>query len=120
MSVKDETLTISAEDQKDILELQEKIKKFRNGQIDEERFRLYRLTRGVYGQRQLGVQMFRIKIPFGSLTAEQLVRIADVSDKFATGNLHITTRQDIQLHYVKLDDSPAAVSYTHLTLPTKA
>ena len=107
MSVKDETLTISAEDQKDILELQEKIKKFRNGQIDEERFRLYRLTRGVYGQRQLGVQMFRIKIPFGSLTAEQLVRIADVSDKFATGNLHITTRQDIQLHYVKLDDSPA-------------
>ena len=107
MSVKDETLTISAEDQKDILELQEKIKKFRNGQIDEERFRLYRLTRGVYGQRQLGVQMFRIKIPFGSVTAEQLVRIADVSDKFATGNLHITTRQDIQLHYVKLDDSPA-------------
>jgi sulfite reductase (ferredoxin) len=107
MSVKDETLTISSEDQKDILELQEKIKKFRNGQIDEERFKLYRLTRGVYGQRQLGVQMFRIKIPFGSLTAEQLVRIADVSDKFATGNLHITTRQDIQLHYVKLDDSPA-------------
>ncbi len=107
MSVKDEILTISAEDQKDILELQEKIKKFRNGQIDEERFRLYRLTRGVYGQRQLGVQMFRIKIPFGSLTAAQLVRIADVSDKFATGNLHITTRQDIQLHYVKLDDSPA-------------
>ena len=51
--------------------------------------------------------MFRIKIPFGSLTAEQLVRIADISDKYATGNLHITTRQDIQLHYVKLDDSPA-------------
>ena len=107
MSVTDENLTISPEDQKDIVELQEKIKKFRNGQIDEERFKLYRLTRGVYGQRQLGVQMFRIKIPFGSVTAEQLVRIADVSDKFATGNLHITTRQDIQLHYVKLDDSPA-------------
>ncbi len=98
---------ISPEDKKDILELQERIGKFRNGEIDEERFKLYRLTRGVYGQRQLGVQMFRIKIPFGSLTADQLVRIADVSDKYATGNLHITTRQDIQLHYVKLDDSPA-------------
>jgi len=51
--------------------------------------------------------MFRIKIPYGSLTSDQLVRIADVSDKYATGNLHLTTRQDIQLHYVKLEDSPA-------------
>lgn len=97
---------ISPEDKKDIVELDQNIRKYHNGEIDEERFRLYRLTRGVYGQRQLGVQMFRIKIPFGRLSAEQLVRIADVSDKYATGNLHITTRQDIQLHYVKLDDSP--------------
>ncbi len=97
---------ISVEDQKDIDELQRKIGLYKKGQIDEERFKLYRLTRGVYGQRQLGVQMFRIKIPFGHLTAEQLVRIADVSDKYATGNLHITTRQDIQLHFVKLEDSP--------------
>lgn len=98
---------IKEEDKVDILELQDRIQKFRDGLIDEEKFKLYRLTRGVYGQRQLGVQMFRIKIPFGSLTADQLVRIADVSDKYATGNLHITTRQDIQLHYVKLTDSPA-------------
>jgi sulfite reductase (ferredoxin) len=97
---------ISNEDKIDILELEEKINRFGRGEIDEERFKLYRLTRGVYGQRQLGVQMFRIKIPFGRLTAEQLVRIAEVSDKYATGNLHITTRQDIQLHYVKLKDSP--------------
>ena len=97
---------ISKEDKKDIIELSANIEKFRAGTYDEERFKLYRLTRGVYGQRQLGVQMFRIKLPFGHLTAEQLVRIADVSDKYATGNLHITTRQDIQLHYVKLDDSP--------------
>lgn len=99
--------SIKEEDKIDILELDERIRKFRKGLIDEERFKLYRLTRGVYGQRQLGVQMFRIKIPYGSLTAEQLIRIADVSDKYATGNLHITTRQDIQLHYVKLDHSPA-------------
>lgn len=99
-------VSISADDEKDIKELESNILKFRSGQMDEERFKLYRLTRGVYGQRQLGVQMFRIKLPFGHLTAEQLIRIADVSDQYASSNLHITTRQDIQLHYVKLNDSP--------------
>ena len=97
---------IDEADKKDIIELQRKITNFQAGQIDEERFKLYRLTRGVYGQRQLGVQMFRIKLPFGHLTSEQLIRIADVSDKYGSSNLHITTRQDIQLHYVKLNDSP--------------
>ena len=99
--------TIKAEDQKDILELGHRITDFRTGKEDEERFRLYRLTRGVYGQRQFGVQMFRIKIPFGKVTAEQLIRIADVSEQYTNGNLHITTRQNIQLHFVKLEDSPA-------------
>jgi len=98
--------SIQEADKIDILELERRIQAYKAGQEDEERFKLYRLTRGVYGQRQLGVQMFRIKLPFGHVKADQLVRIADVSDKYATGNLHITTRQDIQLHYVKLDDSP--------------
>jgi len=91
---------------KDIIELQNKINAFKDGSMDEERFRHYRLTRGVYGQRQIGVQMFRTKIPFGKLTCEQLVRLADTSEKYATGNLHLTTRQNIQFHYVKLEDSP--------------
>lgn len=93
--------------QKDIEELERRIRDYQRGKEDEERFKLYRLTRGVYGQRQLGVQMFRIKIPFGRLTADQLVRIADISEKYTNGNLHLTTRQNIQLHYVKLGDSPA-------------
>lgn len=92
---------------KDIIELKNKIERFKSGQIDEERFKLYRLTRGVYGQRQTGVHMFRTKIPFGKLTTAQLVRLADVSEKYTNGNLHLTTRQNIQMHYVKLDDSPA-------------
>ncbi len=91
---------------KDIIELQNKINAFKDGKMDEERFRHYRLTRGVYGQRQTGVQMFRTKIPFGRLTAAQLERLADASEKYATGNLHLTTRQNIQFHYVKLEDSP--------------
>ncbi len=92
---------------KDIIELQQKIKAVKAGQLNEERFKHYRLTRGVYGQRQIGVQMFRTKIPFGKLTAKQLVRLADVSEKFTNGNLHLTTRQNIQLHHIKLDDTPA-------------
>ena len=92
--------------EQDIIDLEQKIRLFHEGKMDEDRFRSLRLARGVYGQRQQGVQMVRIKIPFGKLTAEQLVRIADVSDEYATGNLHLTTRQDIQLHYVSLDRTP--------------
>ncbi len=92
--------------EKDILELERKIRLFKEGKVDEERFRSLRLARGVYGQRQLGVQMIRIKLPFGRVTADQLKRIADVSDKYSTGRLHITTRQDIQIHYVSLDSTP--------------
>ncbi|MEM9824034.1 MAG: nitrite reductase [Bacteroidota bacterium] len=92
---------------KDVIELQQKIKAFKTGKMQEERFKHYRLTRGVYGQRQLGVHMFRTKIPYGKLTSEQLIRLADVSEKYTNGNLHLTTRQNIQYHYVKLDDSPA-------------
>jgi sulfite reductase (ferredoxin) len=92
--------------EKDIFELEKKIRLFKEGRIDEERFRSLRLARGVYGQRQEGVQMIRIKLPFGKVTGEQLLRIADVSDEYSTGNLHITTRQDIQIHYVSLDRTP--------------
>ena len=100
-------LTISKAAQKDIKELGLKIKEFEKGNIPEDKFKLFRLTRGVYGQRQPGVQMIRIKIPYGKLTTKQLERIAFVSDKYTNGNLHLTTRQDIQLHYVKVNDSPA-------------
>lgn len=92
--------------QKDIIDLERKIALFRDGKIDDERFRSLRLARGVYGQRQEGVQMIRIKIPYGKVTSEQLVRIAKVSDEYSRGRLHITTRQDIQIHYVSLDRTP--------------
>jgi sulfite reductase (ferredoxin) len=92
--------------EKDIIDLEKKIYAFQHGNIGEEKFRSLRLARGVYGQRQPGVQMIRIKIPMGRFTARQLNRIADVSDEFSTGNLHITTRQDIQLHYVQLNRTP--------------
>lgn len=92
--------------EQDIIELGEKIAAFKDGSLHEDKFRALRLARGVYGQRQQGVQMIRIKLPFGKVTANQLRRIATVSDEYSTGHLHITTRQDIQIHYVSLDRTP--------------
>lgn len=92
--------------EKDILELGEKIAAFKDGKIPDDKFRSLRLARGVYGQRQLGVQMIRIKLPYGKVTSNQLRRIAQVSDEYSTGRLHITTRQDIQIHHVSLDRTP--------------
>ncbi len=92
--------------EKDILDLEKKIRLHHEGKIDPEKFRSLRLARGVYGQRQQGVQMIRIKLPFGKVTTKQLRRIADISDEFSNGNLHLTTRQDIQIHYVSLDRTP--------------
>jgi sulfite reductase (ferredoxin) len=92
--------------EKDIIDLDKKIRAFREGKISEEKFRSLRLARGVYGQRQQGVQMIRIKLPFGKISTKQLLRISDISDEYSNGNLHLTTRQDIQVHHVSLDKTP--------------
>jgi sulfite reductase (ferredoxin) len=91
---------------RDIIDLAKKIQLFRDGKIDDEKFRSLRLARGIYGQRQPGVQMIRIKLPFGRLSTKQIRRIADISDEYASSTLHATTRQDIQIHYVSLDKTP--------------
>ena len=92
--------------QKDIIDLEKKIQEFREGKIHDEKFRSLRLARGIYGQRQPGVQMIRIKLPFGKVSFKQILRMADISDEYASSNLHLTTRQDIQIHYVSLDRTP--------------
>lgn len=92
--------------EQEIIELEKKIKAYQEGQIPDEKFRSLRLARGIYGQRQPGVQMIRIKLPFGKVTFKQLLKIADISDEYASKNLHLTTRQDIQIHYVSLDKTP--------------
>ena len=87
----------------------DKIQEFQSNGLNEEtqaQFKSRRLMQGVYGQRQSGEQMMRIKIPGGALTSEQLKTIADVTKNYSQGILHITTRQDIQLHYVKLTNVP--------------
>jgi sulfite reductase (ferredoxin) len=91
---------------RDIIDLEKKIRLYREGKIDDDKFRSLRLVRGIYGQRQPGVQMVRIKLPYGKITTKQIRRIADISDEYASHNLHATTRQDIQIHFVSLDRTP--------------
>lgn len=73
-----------------------------NGEITEDDFRPYRLRFGVYGQRQAGVQMLRTKVPGGTMTADQMDAMAAIADMVGGGKGHLTTRQNIQFHFVPL------------------
>ena len=90
---------------------EKEIAKYRKGELDETKMQKVRLHFGTYAQRQEGVQMQRIKIPGGHLTADQLERLADASDKFGSSFIHFTTREDAQIYYVKLDETPALLRF---------
>jgi sulfite reductase (NADPH) hemoprotein beta-component len=86
--------------------------KYRSGEWDAGRWTAFRLRFGIYGQLQPGVQMIRIKIPGGILPFEWARTVARVNRTYSRGghgNIHVTTRQDIQLYFVPLDDTPALV-----------
>jgi sulfite reductase (ferredoxin) len=90
---------------------EEQIKKYRAGELDETKMQKLRLHFGTYAQRQEGVQMQRIKIPGGFLTADQLVRLADAADRFGSGFIHFTTREDAQIYYVNLEQTPTLLRF---------
>ena len=79
---------------------------FLSGQINDDQFRPHRLRRGIYGQRQPGVQMIRTKVPGGLLTAAQMRKLAWIADEFAGSKGHLTTRQNMQFHFVALRQVP--------------
>jgi sulfite reductase (ferredoxin) len=80
------------------------------GEVDEDIFRVFRLTNGIYGQRQGGHnQMLRVRIPYGGVTPEQLDMFGRIADEYSRGWGHITTRQNIQLHFVPLERVPDAM-----------
>src|SRR5438128_8027561 len=92
----------------DIEKFERMLPLYLNGELDEDRFRVYRLNNGIYGQRQGGHnQMVRVKVPYGSLTPEQLDMCGHLADKYSRGWGHITTRQNIQFHFVALETVPA-------------
>ena len=82
------------------------LRRFLDGKMPEKVFLEFRLRHGVYGQRQANIQMQRIKIPMGCLTAEQMEVLADAAEEYSDAICHITTRQDIQLHFINILDTP--------------
>lgn len=80
--------------------------RFQAGRVAEATFLEFRLRHGVYGQRQDGVHMMRSKLPLGILSAAQLDAFADLTEAYSSGVAHLTTRQDIQVHFVPLTQTP--------------
>ena len=81
------------------------VKLYRQGKIDHANFRRFRLQHGAYGTRMTDdYAMVRIKLPAGEIYPNQLEKISHLSETFSIGSAHISTRQNIQLHWVVLED----------------
>src|SRR6266850_2308737 len=90
-------------------EIEERVQQLQSGEITAEQFRPFRLKHGTYGQRQPGFQMLRVKIAAGVLKPDQLRVLAGLADDYSTGRGHLTTRENIQFHFVQLENVPAAM-----------
>ncbi len=84
-----------------------------SGEWDEDRWTAHRVRFGTYGQKQPGVQMIRIKVPGGILAVDKLRVLADYNREFCKGDLHFTTRQDVQSYFVPFERSPEALEYLY-------
>jgi sulfite reductase (ferredoxin) len=98
---------LAPEIEREIEVFEVEIERLKRGKLAEEQFRHFRLNHGIYGQRQPGVHMVRVKIPSGLLNARQLEVLADIGEEYGHGLAHVTTRQDVQYHFVELEDVPA-------------
>ena len=96
----------------DIAKFREQLARYQSGELPEDIFRVFRLNNGIYGQRQGGTnQMVRVKLPYGSMTPEQLEMMGYIADRYSRGWGHITTRQNIQFHFVQLADIPDVMEH---------
>src|SRR5438270_9077419 len=96
----------------DIQKFERLLARYLAGEMDEDAFRVFRLNNGIYGQRQGGTnQMVRVKIPYGSLRPEQLEMLGTVAREYSRGWGHITTRQNVQFHFVALQRIPALMRH---------
>jgi len=96
-------------DEREIDAFVETLGRFERGEIDAEQWRAYRVLRGAYAQRQDGVQMLRVKVPQGLVSADQLRALADVAARFSRGFGHVTTRQNFQVHFLRPADVEPAL-----------
>jgi sulfite reductase beta subunit-like hemoprotein len=91
----------------DIEKFERHLDLYLTGELEEDVFRVFRLNNGIYGQRQGGHnQMVRIKVPYGSIEPDQLDMLAHIGETYSRGWGHITTRQNIQFHFVPLERVP--------------
>ena len=95
----------------DVDEFVQTLEKFERGELGPDQWRSFRLLRGTYGQRQDGVQMIRVKIPQGLMDANQARAFADVAERWSRGYGHITTRQNLQFHFVPLAVVPELLDH---------
>src|SRR5229473_2611594 len=93
----------------EIQRFEERVQQLHSGEITAEQFRPFRLKHGTYGQRQPGFQMLRVKIAAGVLKPDQLRVLAGIADDYSTGRGHLTTRENVQFHFVKLENVPATM-----------
>lgn len=105
-NVSKDTVNIPIDVLKEIEIFEGEAARLQRGEITADQFKPFRLQHGVYGQRQPGVQMFRVKVPQGRLNPDQLRRLADVAETYASGVCHLSTRQNIQMHFAKLENVP--------------
>ena len=93
--------------EEEILRLEAESARFQSGELDNAQFTPFRLRQGVYGQRQSDVQMIRVKIPGGILSAEALDALGDVAERYTPLQKgHITTRENVQFHHIPLPQCP--------------
>ncbi len=94
----------------EVEEFERQVEGVGSGEIDALAFQAFRLRQGVYGQRQPDAQMVRVKIPGGMLTARQLDALGEIAQRFAPLRKgHVTTRENVQYHHVRLEDAAAAL-----------
>ena len=88
----------------------ETLERYERGELGADQWRSFRLLNGVYGQRQEGQQMLRVKLPLGRASAAQLRALADMTDRYTNGRAHVTTRQNFQFYGLTLETAPAAMT----------
>jgi sulfite reductase (NADPH) hemoprotein beta-component len=89
-------------------QFRDQVRRRLSGELTEEQFKPLRLTNGLY--LQLHAYMLRIAIPYGTLSSRQLRKLADIARKYDRGYGHFTTRQNLQLNWIKLEDAPDALA----------
>src|SRR6187551_470711 len=99
-------LPLDPEIEEELTKFEDGARRYIAGEIDDDAFRVFRLNQGIYGQRQGGFnQMVRVKIPYGKVEPDQLEMFAHIAETYSRGWGHLTTRQNLQYHFVQLEQT---------------